>query len=264
MSALREWAAATSEEAHKASAVSSLGKWKTTTQVQFSFLHHPSISIYSFIWLGWLIHETNLVRVRPLYAYSDLFEQCAQKTPFYLALCLNLFFETAERCCLAFWLKTGLYCALLNVSLFFKVEWQGLEKAILFLSCQYKSLQMTRKGLNTTRLWSPILWVALGAQKLHIIDGAHHIKLQLRLHDSNYHHFTLALIDSQQNHNRLSLDLQCTFAVLNISCFLIFMSMLYARLIRRWCPSLCYCTAAEAFRIATQIFHPLWACLFCL
>lgn len=36
MSALREWAAATSEEAHKAAAVSSLGKWKTTTQVRLS------------------------------------------------------------------------------------------------------------------------------------------------------------------------------------------------------------------------------------
>ena len=33
MSALREWAASVSEEAHKAVAVSQLGKWKTTTQV---------------------------------------------------------------------------------------------------------------------------------------------------------------------------------------------------------------------------------------
>ena len=34
MSALREWAASLGEAAHKAVAVSSLGKWKTTTQVQ--------------------------------------------------------------------------------------------------------------------------------------------------------------------------------------------------------------------------------------
>jgi len=33
MSALREWAASVGEEAHKAVAVSQLGKWKTTTQV---------------------------------------------------------------------------------------------------------------------------------------------------------------------------------------------------------------------------------------
>lgn len=33
MSALREWAAALGGEAHKAVAVSSLGKWKTATQV---------------------------------------------------------------------------------------------------------------------------------------------------------------------------------------------------------------------------------------
>lgn len=32
MSALREWAASVSQEAHKAAAVSQLGKWKTTTQ----------------------------------------------------------------------------------------------------------------------------------------------------------------------------------------------------------------------------------------
>ena len=34
MSALREWAASVGEEAHKAVAVSQLGKWKTTTQVR--------------------------------------------------------------------------------------------------------------------------------------------------------------------------------------------------------------------------------------
>ena len=33
MSALREWAASCSEEAHQAVAVSSWGKWKTATQV---------------------------------------------------------------------------------------------------------------------------------------------------------------------------------------------------------------------------------------
>ena len=33
MSALREWAASLGSEAHKAVAVSPLGKWKTTTQV---------------------------------------------------------------------------------------------------------------------------------------------------------------------------------------------------------------------------------------
>lgn len=33
MSALREWAAALGGEAHKAVAVSSLGKWKTASQV---------------------------------------------------------------------------------------------------------------------------------------------------------------------------------------------------------------------------------------
>lgn len=33
MSALREWAAALGGEAHRAVAVSSMGKWKTTTQV---------------------------------------------------------------------------------------------------------------------------------------------------------------------------------------------------------------------------------------
>ena len=33
MSALREWAAALGEEAHKAVAVNNLGKWKTATQV---------------------------------------------------------------------------------------------------------------------------------------------------------------------------------------------------------------------------------------
>lgn len=33
MSALREWAAALGEKAHKAVAVNNLGKWKTATQV---------------------------------------------------------------------------------------------------------------------------------------------------------------------------------------------------------------------------------------
>ncbi len=35
MSALREWAASLGGEAHKAVAVSPLGKWKTTTQVSY-------------------------------------------------------------------------------------------------------------------------------------------------------------------------------------------------------------------------------------
>ncbi len=34
MSALREWAASCSQEAHQAVAVSSWGKWKTATQVR--------------------------------------------------------------------------------------------------------------------------------------------------------------------------------------------------------------------------------------
>lgn len=46
MSALREWAASCSQEAHQAVAVSSWGKWKTATQVTpHASTLHPSVVI---------------------------------------------------------------------------------------------------------------------------------------------------------------------------------------------------------------------------
>ena len=49
MSALREWAASCSQEAHQAVAVSSWGKWKTATQVR---LHAPVSSVISQLCLA--------------------------------------------------------------------------------------------------------------------------------------------------------------------------------------------------------------------
>lgn len=77
MSALREWAASKSEEAHKAVAVSQLGKWKTTTQmVALTLLLFSSGGVSDNLWMEYsatlgtpLLLVATFLTVYSLYQY---------------------------------------------------------------------------------------------------------------------------------------------------------------------------------------------------
>lgn len=78
MSALREWAASVGEEAHKAVAVSQLGKWKTTTQmVALTLLLFSSGGASDNLWMEYsattgtpLLVVATFLTVYSLYQYT--------------------------------------------------------------------------------------------------------------------------------------------------------------------------------------------------